>query len=296
MENSSNNANKRSRNWCFTLNNPTETESEEIHGMLREPSRLQFNVRFGIIGNEVGAMGTPHFQGFLVFTNPVRMATVKNLPGMHRAHIESARGSIQQNVVYCSKSGNVQEYGELPSQGTRTDLARVATLVTEGKTLSEISDACPTEFIKFHKGIERLMQLRMPYRNWKTEVLWFYGPTGTGKSKTAWEIAELDGSYYAKDPTSKWWCGYVGQNVVIIDDYRKDFCTFASLLRLFDRYPLPIEVKGGTTQFLARKIILTTPKDPLETWDGRTSEDLAQLTRRITEIRHFSNTIFNPSL
>lgn len=60
------------------------------------------------------------------------------------------------------------------------------------------------------------------------------------------------------------------------------------MLRLFDRYPYQVEVKGGTRQFLARKIYVTTPKSPALTWESRTEEDLAQLLRRITEVKHFA--------
>lgn len=76
---------------------------------------------------------------------------------------------------------------------------------------------------------------------------------------------------------------------MILDDYRADFCKFSEFLRILDRYSYQIEYKGGTTQLLARNIYITTPKSPQETWANRTEEDLAQLLRRITEVRHFAN-------
>jgi hypothetical protein len=88
-------------------------------------------------------------------------------------------------------------------------------------------------------------------------------------------------------PANKWWDGYEQQPAVIIDDYRRDFSTFAELLRLLDRYPHRVEKKGASIQFNSSTIIITTPKPPEETWAGRTEEDLAQLMRRITEVREF---------
>lgn len=113
---------------------------------------------------------------------------------------------------------------------------------------------------------------------------WFYGSTGTGKTRSAYEISPLA---YFKSPTNHWWDGYEGQETVIIDDYRVDFCKFSQLLRLFDRYPLSVEVKGGTVEFLAKDIYITTPKSPQDTWASRTEEDLAQLMRRIEDVRCF---------
>lgn len=45
----------------------------------------------------------------------------------------------------------------------------------------------------------------------------YWGPTGVGKSRTAWERAGLQA--YAKDPRSKWWCGYKAQTSVVIGKF-----------------------------------------------------------------------------
>lgn len=74
---------------------------------------------------------------------------------------------------------------------------------------------------------------------------------------------------------------------MIIDDYRCNFSTFSSLLRLLDRYPLQVECKGGTLQFNAKTVIITAPQHPRVMWAAREDGDLNQLCRRITEIRFF---------
>ena len=83
----------------------------------------------------------------------------------------------------------------------------------------------------------------------------------------------------------------MGQSEVIIDDYRRDLCSFSELLRLFDRYPHQVESKGGSCQFLARTLVITTPRDPRATWTGRSDEDLGQLERRIDEVKLFGNRV-----
>lgn len=92
---------------------------------------------------------------------------------------------------------------------------------------------------------------------------------------------------YVKMGTNKWWDGYEQQECVIVDDYRRDLCTFAELLRLFDRYPMRVECKGASVEFYSKVIIITTPKAPADTWEGRCEEDIRQLERRIFEVRHF---------
>lgn len=170
------------------------------------------------------------------------------------------------------------------STGQRSDIEAAIETIREGATLLETIEKHGDAFVKYSRG---LCQVRLAYsrrRTWKTEVFWFYGPTGTGKSLEAFE--RFPEAYY-KNPTNKWWCGYDEHDAVVIDDYRRDLCSFGDLLRLFDRYPLSVESKGGTMQFLARTIIITTPKSPRATWEGRTDEELNQLLRRIEHVKHF---------
>jgi len=283
----------RARSVCFTLNNYTDDEIQQVHDVFEDvENRAQFGIRFAGYGTEVGEEGTPHLQGFMYFRNPKSFTVIHNFPGLSRAHFEAIKGTVDQNITYCSKGGNYEEFGDKPVQGKRTDIDAVVETIKAGAKVRRVADDHGAEFIKFHKGIERLIALQTQPRDFKTEVIWYYGPTGTGKSKLAFEIALAAESYYVKDPLNKWWDGYEQQDVVIVDDYRRDFSTFAGLLRLFDRYPMTIEAKGSTTQFNSKKIIITTPKSPSDTWEGRTEEELGQLLRRIDKTEAFY-TIFN---
>jgi len=275
---------------CFTLNNYSEEDVERIKRESSKFTYLVFQRERGVEG------GTPHLQGYAYAPNPKSLAGWKTSIGA-RAHIEAARGSGAQNREYCTKeetrepSTEPWEFGTMPAQGARSDLAAVHQRVVEGATLKAISEESPGDFIRYFRGIQAVQQLYVPSRHWKTTVSWFHGPTGTGKSL---EASNRFPDAYWKMGSSKWWDGYEGEGAVIIDDYRRDLCTFAELLRLFDRYPMRVEYKGGTCKFVARHIIVTTPKSPRETWEGRTDEELGQLLRRIEEVRYFP-TLFAPS-
>ena len=83
----------------------------------------------------------------------------------------------------------------------------------------------------------------------------------------------------------KFWDGYYGQKYVIIDDFRKDFCTFHELLRILDRYPYRVHIKGSSLYLEATTIIITSCFGPEEVYETR--EDLQQLMRRIDKIQIF---------
>lgn len=85
----------RYRKYIFTLNNWSQEEYEYIVKCL--------TLKHGefIIGEEIGENGTPHLQGFVKFKNAIQFNTIKQI--MPRAHIERARGTIEENKIYCSK-------------------------------------------------------------------------------------------------------------------------------------------------------------------------------------------------
>lgn len=276
--------NLRFRSCAFTINNYGSTTWDDLcqlHG--------RGGIKYLVFQKETGPSGTPHIQGYCSSQSARTRASWCTLLGGH-AHVASARGTAEENKKYCTKEDTRDagtepaEYGELPSQGRRSDIDAVYALAREGASERDIAEADPTSYIKYSTGIKRVLLLHQCKRSWKTNVFWWYGSTGTGKSREA--IERFPDAYW-KPGSTKWWDGYDGESDVIIDDYRRDLCTFAELLRLLDRYPLVVEQKGGSRQFVARNVVITTPRSPRDTWIGRTDEDLAQLERRIEEVRCF---------
>lgn len=83
----------RGRRWCFTLNNWCIMDLGTI---IRYFGDMPY-----IIGEEKGASGTPHLQGYIEFEHPRDFEALKKLSP--RAHWEKAKGNQASNVKYCSK-------------------------------------------------------------------------------------------------------------------------------------------------------------------------------------------------
>ena len=224
---------------------------------------------------------------------------MSQLFGDLRPHFEPTGGTVEQAISYCEKEESRDpnagfgflQFGDRPSgpgQGSRTDLAQIGQRLRDGETLRAVAEDHAGDFIRYHRGLTAYAALFSSPRTVKTDVYWFHGSTGSGKSYAARQQAG-EGSFWKSMDSSKWWDGYDGISDVVMDDYRCNFSTFTFLLRLFDEYPLQLEVKGGTVNFNARRIFVTAPLPPERMWSTR--EDLVQLTRRITEVRLFGDAV-----
>lgn len=166
-----------SRRYVFTLNNPTPEDVEFYNVQLQQP-----NVRYAVYGNELGASGTPHLQGFVIFTGTQRFNAVRQF--LRRAHVESARGTSVQARDYCKKDGDFREFGEFPQEsGRRTDLDALVAWSDEftrdnGRPPSspEIAKEHPYGYLKYPRFVRmcehrcsRVIQLGT-YNDWQTAL------------------------------------------------------------------------------------------------------------------------------
>jgi hypothetical protein len=104
--------------------------------------------------------------------------------------------------------------------------------------------------------------------------LWIYGPPGTGKTHYA-----LNGwtNVFMKSQ-NKWFDGYTGQEVILLDDYDTPMLGHY-LKRWMDKWPCYGEVKGGTVALRHTRFIVTSNYTPEQIWN----EDLvlaAAVSRR----------------
>jgi hypothetical protein len=262
--------NKKYRAYVFTLNNWLPEEEKAIDGL---------SYQYVIYGKEVGESGTPHLQGFIYWKNPISFKSMrKKIP---RAHIEVCK-CIPSAIEYCKKERDWIDHGLPPNQGERKDIDKVKDMLQQGSNLRGIILAA--ESYQSIRHAECHLKYFEKQRDHKPHVVWCYGSTGTGKSRYVYEECKDKDTYTAMS-TGRWFEGYDAHTHVIIDDMRKDFMKFHELLRLLDRYAMRVECKGGSRQFVATHIYITSCHSPNDLFDTR--EDVGQLVRRIDEIKVF---------
>lgn len=206
---------------------------------------------------------------------------------IHGAHYEPRKGTREQARDYSRKDdtrvGGPWERGtwEAGGSGTRNDLLSIKKRMDDGATEIEIAEEYFGEWTRNYKAFREYRKIKTEHRKWKTEVIVYWGESGTGKSRRCLEEAPT-GYWKTRD---EWWDAYGGEGDVIIDDFY-GWLPYDFLLRLMDRYPLDVGAKGGFRRMVAKRLFITSNKPP-ELWYPNVM-DKKPLIRRIDKIEQFN--------
>lgn len=231
---------------------------------------------------EVGEGGFEHWQLLVAFKTKKRLGGVKELFG-RECHAEPGRSDAAREYVWKEDTrveGTQFELGRFAiRRAESTDWDKIVNSAKEGDLDSIPSDV----LIRYYGNLKRLVvdNLRPVAVVRSCKVFW--GATGLGKSRRAWDEAGLDA--YPKDPRTKWWCGYRGQSSVIIDEFRGDIDA-SHLLRWLDRYPVIVETKGAALPLGASSFWITSNISPREWYPMLDQGTMDALLRRL-EVIHF---------
>ena len=145
----------RSNRVCFTVNNYDLNDLNVIE----EYSKKREQLKFLVVGQEVGENGTPHLQGFVHLDADPKKCGVKfwkeEFNFSNAAHFENAKGTDQQNDTYCTKDGPFYRFGE-PAE----PVDFWANIVQDCKTMpfEEVASKYPEQIIKHGTNIRALIE------------------------------------------------------------------------------------------------------------------------------------------
>ena len=145
---------KQIRNACFTVNNYTQEEYDVFVKLGEQRNKCHYL----IIAKEVGESGTPHLQGYIEFTGKHSYMKFVTMTGRN-FWARPRSGSQKEARKYCQKTPEYQEWGEPRRQGN----------VRPSMKLEPMVDAIEDGKRRLHK----------------TKVIYLYGKTGRGKTRSA---------------------------------------------------------------------------------------------------------------
>lgn len=254
--------NRPYRRYTFTINFSDDNNNEQsarniAQNFFPENFAEEYKGKYACWQIERGGeSGRYHIQGYIHFDEPIRGNRVKSWNGhFQRAHLEAARGTAEENKRYCSKAegaveGSFTEIGSIErlGQGKRSDLRDASEVAKESRDLAKVAREYPSEFVKYHKGFERLIDVLYEpprgdegfvYRPWQRRLgAELDGPSeqsGPNSRRISFYVDEQGGAgksefgrqYYLRNLTrcvvfseSKWdriYYNWRGQEVVIFD-------------------------------------------------------------------------------
>lgn len=279
----------QSQRFCFTINNYSDSEIQLCRTAVNNWCSY---ICFGL---EVGESGTPHIQGYLELPTKKRASTVNRLLG-NRAHLEIAKGSLEENQKYTSKTREDdanpnliwEEYGiPNPKLGgkrkreTNIDFMELVDFISSGAEVKAIIQKFPELSVKYLPNICKMRDILTkddtltpffgPYQ-WATppgfgsdvlwrRCLWLHGPSGIGKTQFACSLVDRPLFVRHVDTLKKF--NSTDYGGIIFDDMNFNHWPREAQICLLDtEMPTSIHVRYGVVQLPAyTKRIFTSNVD-----------------------------------
>lgn len=248
---------RKYRNWCFTINNPTEADRKQIYAL---------NPKYCVYQLEQGEQETIHYQGTIVFKTQITQRALK--AKLTRAHLEPTQ-DLKASIAYCQKKeGRVDgpwHIGVAPQQGKRTDLIEMRDRIDAGESITTISHDYFGNFIRYARNIREYAKMHCPPRDFKSQVIVLYGLPRTGKTRFAVTFPNYVFILSRTGNNQQFFDGYdpLVHDTVIFDDYHGGI-PWSEFLQLTDRYATQVHTKGGSVMWRPKYIVITSNKTPQE--------------------------------
>lgn len=168
--------------------------------------------------------------------------------------------------------------------GSRTDLQQVHEAIKAGMEINELADRYFGTYLRYERSLKAYYSMQSRVRNFKTEVYVYWGRTGLGKTWRATVEAGPSCWYYGSDG---WFDGYCGQQSAIFDDFGGHEFKLTYLLKLLDRYPMSVRIKGGFVNWAPLRVYITSNKNPRD-WYNCLQVHQEALERRFTKVIEFT--------
>ncbi len=290
------------RNYVFTLNNPQKHCATQFPFPRDVTTFHPFRscIRYLAFQLELSSTGTPHYQGYIEFLFPRSIVEIKTqFEWFQKARFFSRKGTSAQAAAYALKedtrNGTQFIYGTPSKQGARTDLEDCkaicdASLMDAEQALRNLSQDYYGNFLRYHKGFARYLELHRPSIPHRTSVhlTLILGPPGAGKSTWArqWCQTHLLTSihYPYKDD---WWNGYhpYKTQALILDEFHGQVEP-SVLNQLCDVDPISLNVKYDKPQPANfTHVFLISNSAPRRWWSSTHQIPLHSLYRRIDRLR-----------
>lgn len=295
----------QSERYQLTINNPLE--KEYTHQRIVEIFRQRFQtLEYLCLADEQGTMFHTHI--FVCFSSRVRFSMLKRY--FPEAHIEQAKGSVSDNVMYIKKTGkwendrkhetriegSYEEFGTQPpdSRGKRMDMSHLYQMILDDMTNAQILSANQDYILQIEK-LDKVRTTILAERFRDTvrldlEVTYLSGQTGTGKTRGVLEQHGYGNVYRVTDYQHPF-DGYNCQPIIAFEEFRSSL-RLNDMLQFCDIYPIELPARYSNKYACYNKVYIISnwplerqyselQKDDEESWNA--------FLRRIHKVIHYED-------
>ncbi len=293
---------KSSRKYQLTINNPVDKgyTHETIKTVLDE-----FSLVYWCMCDEIGNEGTYHTHIFFIAKNGVMFDTVQKR--FYGAHIETVKGSNEDNYNYIRKIGEkyadkqetnlsdtFEEFGTLPAdrKAGNSLTAEIFEMIENGSSDYEILTTYPSalksiEPIRKARQVLEEEKVKKTFRNLK--VYYYWGKTGTGKTRTVMERHGYENVYRVTNYEHPF-DNYNGQKVILFEEFRSSL-KIGDMLTYLDGYPVMLPCRYANKVALFDTVYFATNipiEEQYENVQDYEPETYKAFLRRIHEIKEIT--------
>lgn len=225
-----------------------------------------------------------HWQLLIHFESKKTLAYVKLIFG-NEIHAEATRSQAAEAYVWKDETAIAGTRFELGTPSLKRNSPKDWDLIVQYARQGDFERIPGDVLVRSYGNLKKIRVDSLQPESIVREVSVYWGRSGAGKSLRAWNESGL--TAYPKDPNTKFWDGYSGQEHVVIDEFRGAI-SISHLLRWLDRYPVIVEIKGSSCVLKANKIWITSNLSPDEWYPDLDAETKLALRRRLTSVIHFN--------
>lgn len=171
------------------------------------------------------------------------------------------------------------------------ELDQALALTLQGRKHQALARLTPAQAVHLAPKMGMAAQL-IPSRTYAPLCVWIYGPSGSGKTLLVQCLERslgLQAHWADLKVDSKFWNGYSGQEMLVIDEARPESLPFALFLKLINSAPFCVEIKNFFVPVTSPLVIVTSPNPPYDFWPEAVSQsghpcDIEQVRRRLSAV------------
>lgn len=213
----------------------------------------RYDVAEYVICEEEHKDGDLHVHAFIKLSHVTEWhSTMFDVDGYHGNYqVAKSWRAVQ---AYVKKDGNYISNIDIPSAQKKKAKRNALLLSEKPKDLVDTGEICLLQLKSLIENKRLYKMLEDVPKVIERKCYWIYGEPRVGKSycvRMAFDVYEK--------PMNKWWDGYAGEDVVLIDDFDKHGECLGHYMKIWaDNYRFNAEVKGSTIVPTYKKLIVTS--------------------------------------